>query len=345
MALTTGVQAASVTPASDWYTNVLAPVLTANGWTHLPQISAVNAGTTDVVEPWYSAATGIVGTVYTGCILYLETDNTNARIRIRVSEVYDSAGAGGPPVNRCKWAASGITTSSTATTPGASFAMNDNFGPIFVTPGTAAAVGFVTIPTSVNGFAYWVGGGASRFLAANNSGGYPHFALAGGPIETLLAASDTTSVYLAGSQSTGGGTDPSWTISTSSCGNVRTSREPLTTTNISGAFCFQIARALPDLQSTNTNDPMGAIGTAHKYHTSLVVSPAVMHGMNGAVWGVIRSHRAIVTGMIVTASAANGAAAGDTITAGGVIYIVIGAALIGSSAAVNHVYAIDSSQF
>ena len=159
MSLTIGVQGASATPATDFHTNVLAPKLTANGWLQLAQIAAATAGTTDVVEVWHTAATGIAGTIYTGCIIFIETDNTNARIRIRVTEVYDSSVAGSP-ANRVKWAAAGITTSSTATTPAASYAMADTFGPLFVTAGTTSKVGWVEIPTSISGFAYWVGGGA-----------------------------------------------------------------------------------------------------------------------------------------------------------------------------------------
>lgn len=344
MSLTIGVQGASATPATNFYTNILAGVLTANGWTHLHQVTAATAGTTDVVEVWHSAATVIASTVYTGCILYIETDNTNARIRIRVSEVYDSAPTGSP-ASRVKWAAAGITTSTSATTPVASYAMADTFGPIFVTPSTTALVGYVTIPTSTSGFAYWVGGGASRFLVCNNSGGSPHFCLAGGPIETLLVSADTTSVYLIGGQSSAGGTDTSWTQSTADNGNVRTSREPLILASQAGAFCFRLGRAIPDPQATNITDPMGAIGGLHKYHTTFVASPAVIHGISGIVWSFGRSHRSIVTGVVVTGGPANGAVAGDTFTVGGVTYTIIGGSISGASAAVNHIYGVDASAF
>lgn len=346
MSLTIGVQGASATPATDFYTNVLAVVLAAKGWTHIEQISAATAGTTDVVEVWKSAATGVAGTVHTGCILYIETDNTNARIRIRVSEVYDTAPTGSP-ASRVKWAAAGITTSSTSTTPAASYAIADSFGPLFVTPATTSKVGWVEIPTSASGFAYWAGGGASRLLVANNSGGNPHFCIGGGPIETLLASGDTTSVYLIGGYSTAGGSDPSWALTTSNCGNVRTSREPLSTVSVAGAFCFQLGRAVPDSMVTNITDPMGALGFAHRYHTTFIVSPAVMHGASGAAWATLlaRSHRAIATGVIVTGCPSNGAIAGDTIAAGGTTYIVIGSSAMLANAAINHLYAVDANAF
>jgi hypothetical protein len=345
MALTVGIQGSSATPATDFYA-ILNTKLTALGWLNLAQIAAATAGTTDVVEVWHSAATVIAGTIYTGCIIFIETDNTNSRIRLRVSEVYDSSVAGSP-ANRVKWAAAGITTSSTATTPAASYAMADTFGPLFVTAATTSKVGWVEIPTSIAGFAYWVGGGASRLLVCNNSGGNPHFCLAGGPIETLLASSDSTSVYLMGGYSTAGGSDPSWAISTSNCGNIRTSREPLSTVSVAGAFVFQAGRAIPDSMVSNVTDCMGALGFAHRYHTTFIVSPAVMHGMSGSSWGtaVARSHRAIVTGLVVTGCPSNGAIAGDTITAGGTTYTVIGSSVMNGNAAINHLYAVDASAF
>ena len=344
MSLTIGVQGPSATPATDFYA-ILATKLAALGWLQLTQIPLATAGTTGNVEVWHSAATIIAGTIYTGCILYIEVNDAGPWLRIRVSEVYDSSVAGSP-ADRVKWAAAGITTSATSTTPAASYAMADTFGPLFVTPATTAKVGYVTIPTSVSGFAYWVGGGASRFLVCNNSGGNPHFCIAGGPIETLLGSGDNTSVYLIGGQSTAGGTDTSWTLSTAENANVRTSREPLIIASTAGAFCFMLGRALPD-ESTlgNTAYAMGSLGGLHKYHTTLVVSPAVLHGVNGLVRSFGRSHRGIVTGVVVTGGPENGAMAGDTLTAGGVVYTIIGATISGNAAAVTHVYGVDSSAF
>ena len=344
MALTVGVQGASATPATDFYTNVLAVKLTALGWLNLAQIAAATAGTTDVVEVWHSAATVIASTVYTGCIIYIETDNTNARIRIRVSEVYDSSVAGSP-ANRVKWAAAGITTSVTATTPAASYAMADSFGPLFVTAATTSKVGWVEIPTSASGFAHWVGGGAARLLVANNSGGRPQFCIAGGPIETLLTSGDTTSVYLIGSYTTVGGQNTSYTLSTTEPCNVRTSREPLILTSTTGAFCFHLGRANPDTQLASTAEPMGALATAHKYHTTMVASPAVMHGMEGITPSLGRSHRAYVTGVVVVAGPSNGAIAGDSFVSGGVTYTILGNCIVSGSAGCNHIYGVDSSAF
>lgn len=347
MSLTVGIQGASATPATDFYA-ILSTKLTALGWVHLEQISAATAGTTDVVEIWYSAATVIAGTIYTGCILYIETDNTNARIRIRVSEVYDSS-VSGTPASRVKWAAAGITTSATSTTPAASYAMADTFGPLFVTAATTSKVGWITIPTSALGFSYWVGGGANRFLVVNNSGGYPRFCLAG-LIETLLASGDTTSVYLMGGMTTTGLADPSWSLITSETANIRTSREPqpYATVSQAGAFCFQATRAIPPIVHNANADAMGAIGNlfpTHKYHGYLVVSPAVMHGINGTVYNYGRSHRAFITGMVVTNGPTDGVNAGDTITVGGVVYTIIGSCPGTNVTSTNHVYAVDSSAF
>ena len=349
MSLTVGIQGASATPATDFYTNVLSVVLTARGWVHIEQMSAATAGTTDVVEVWKSGATTVAGTVHTGCILYVETDNTNARIRIRVSEVYDSAPSGSP-ASRVKWAASGITTSATSTAPIASYAMADTFGPLFVTPATTAKVGYVTIPTNALGFSYWVGGGASRFLVCNNSGGFLRTCLAG-LIETLLGSGDTTSVYLMGGASITGLADPSWTLTSAEGCNVRTSREPQPYTALSsqaGAFCYRVSEAIPQaINVTYTTNPRGALGNLfplHKFHGYPVVTPAVLHGMDGIAYTYARSHRGFITGMIVTHCPADGVNAGDTISVGGVTYTIIGTTL-STTNTVNHVYAVDGSAF
>jgi hypothetical protein len=88
MAVTTGTAGVSATPATDLY-NLLATAMTANGnWTEQSDspVSAVNAGTVDIVRVW--KCTGGAVNFY----VFIEVDNTNLRLRFRLSEYWDTAG-------------------------------------------------------------------------------------------------------------------------------------------------------------------------------------------------------------------------------------------------------------
>ncbi len=327
MSITTAVQGASGTPATDLY-NQLATVLTAAGWTHIHQQTAATMGTTAAVDVWKDPAATVASNVHTGCILYVEVDDANTRLRVRCSEKYDSAATGSPATN-VKYPCPG-NQSGTAQTPTANYTFSESFLTLFQTQGTSASVGWVNIPCSAAGFTYWVGATTTTALLANNSGGNSHWCYAGLQ-EYLAAAGGAGAVFLAGRMNATND-DVSWTfLSASSAGNARSSREPLTTTSTAGAFCFGIGHSSP--QGTQA-DLGGSLTANHKWHTVLVASPAFLHGVaSSGDWTGPRSHLARISELIVF-EGITAPTIGDTLTISGVTYIILGRGTSGIAAGV-----------
>jgi hypothetical protein len=294
---------------------------------------------------YYSSSTTVATNVYTGQIIMIEAldttgatafatntagnnNRTGPAVRIRICEVYDDA-ATGTPANKVKYAAQGISAASVSQTPNANNARSDSFGPIFTVTdtitSTTPSVGWVHLQLSESGFGYWIGADATRLLASVNSNG-GMMALCG-KVETLLATGDTVSVYLAGnSVSTAATTQAcSWLIGTGTWGGVRWSREPLITASTTGAFVGHIYGHLSQVDVTATNAVLGKIGTTHKYHTTQVAHPAFLHGIASttSIGASLRSYRAKLNGFVVGWGNAN-ATIGDTLTIGGVAYIIVG---------------------
>lgn len=300
MALTTGVQAASATPAADQYT-LIASALTAASWTHIHQISAAVAGTTDIVEVWKSPATTVVGAVHTGTILYFEVDNTNARIRVRASEIYDDAAAG-TPASRLKFPAAGVAGALVAVTPSASAAVLDTFGTVL---GAGANVGYIEMNCNASGFDYWLGANANTFVYFSNSGSLINQCIAGhlqyaGDKNT---AQGSVAVFIVGNAKTTTTGTTSWALSMGTSGGswstARTSREP-GSASVSTVVAFVYGIGGPSVGSTffgsiNTGGP-GTPGFPNRFFTHTVMYPAWLHGAAGGAgtaWGnTAGSHRA-----------------------------------------------------
>lgn len=324
MALTTGSIGATATPADALY-DVITPLLTAAGWVYVEQVSAVDAGTTAIVEVWRNAASD--------CYVLFEVDDTNARLRIRCSEQYNSA------TNKVKYPVPGNAV-GTAITPTVNYAVSEAEETIFQAQGTGQKVGWINIPTSAGGYSYWLGVNSNTVLVANNSGGVAHWGVAG-RLETLCPTADTTTVFLAGRGVTDN--DVSWTTSASAFGNTRTSREPLTTTSAAGNFCYHMDHTWPCRGGTAVG---GNPTTPHKWQTLMVVSPVVLHGLISNAYSDTRDHRAVMTGFIVFVSSTD-YPSGDTITAEGVVYTLVGHAgpMNGSTSGMNHWVGVDGGIF
>lgn len=163
MALVTGNQAASATPATDLY-NTLVTSLNANNWeeettrTYTDLImGSQNGGTWKV---WVSASTtngagtpvagsaaNISSGIYTGCILIIEIDNTNARLRFRTCEKFDSSLASIASFNATTTVATEIFTK---TTHGLAVGDSVYFRNIVNTTGISTATQYYvnTVPTA-----------------------------------------------------------------------------------------------------------------------------------------------------------------------------------------------------
>lgn len=285
MALTTGAQAASATPAADQYT-LIAAALTAASWTHIHQISAAVAGTTDIVEVWKSPATTVVGAVHTGCILYFEVDNTNARIRVRASEIYDDAAAG-TPASRLKFPAAGVAGALITITPSASAAVLDTFGTVL---GAGANVGYIEVNTSAAGFDYWLGANANTFVYFSNGGGAINQCVAG----KLQYAGDKNTaqggvaVYILGNGKTITTGTTSWALNSSgsngSWSTARTSREPgRASTSTIVAFAYAVGGSTWGVTHLSAASvyPSGSPGFPNLFYTHTVMYPAWLHGAAG----------------------------------------------------------------
>ena len=329
MAIVTGSQGASATPATDLYTT-LTTAMGLVGWTYIEQATAAEAGTTAACEVWASASTtGPASNIYTGCLVLIEVDDTNSRLRFRCVEKYDTSAAGAPAAQVARpCPGNDSSTSQTPTVNSAYAGADTTYVTIFQAQGTSSKVGWVNIPTGGGGFAYLYGVLADDILLANNSGS-DNFVIAGlttanGAWVSPLVAGEA-GVYLGGRMST---TDNnvSWTqTAASKSGNIRTSREPLNTGQaLQGAFCFGADYLFPGVsQSAASNAAMGTLTTNHLYHSAIVVSPCYVHGWGStASPGAGRSHRAALTGFIVTLGTEP--QYGNTVTSDGIAYILLG---------------------
>jgi len=307
VALTTGSQGASATPATDFYTNVLAGLLSAKGWTQTVDspVSAVNAGTTGPVRVWKGPDNDIY------CLL--ELDDTNVRIRMRTSEQYDTA------LHQVKYPAPG---NSGAMTPTVNYAVSESFLTIFQAVGVGQLVGWVSIPTPAAGFSYVTGvraGGTGQSLVVIGtvSAGVSHWGMLGRLTNVFAEGGGASIVFLA-SRSSGADDDNSW-----SGAGARTSREPQSTASVTIAFAFRVAQSWPP---SNVAELGGSAANVHKWITKMVASPSVLHGEGAAsAFSAIRTHLGVIKDSIVFSIAASTSAdQGNTVTVGSTVYTVLG---------------------
>lgn len=359
MAIFSGAQAASATPATDQY-NLIATALTAAGWIEetTRTYTAGIMGTTAACKVWFAPSVTTPSTVtsgvYTGLLLSIEVDDTNNRLRFRCMEVFDSSLSATPSSNT-KWAAPG-NNGGVAITPTANYAISDSFVAHFQAQANGQAVGWVNIPVGASGFDYWLGANATKVFYANNSSGVPaHVVL--GRIEYLGTSGGSTACFLLASVLTTSTTNGSWTMSASSCvSNVRTSREPLNTVSTTTAFVFMPQPLVP---LAGAQEIAGRVGINHQWLSPYIVFPVYLHGQ-GTSTSVIAAARGLLstlseficTPVVDTSSTAapqRVPALGDEVTAGGVTYLSLGVSSLLSAGTNNQVCGVgllvDESQF
>ncbi len=321
MAVTVGTAGSSATPATDLY-NLLATAMTANGnWTEQSDspVSAVNAGTVDIVRVW--KCTGGVGAFY----LFIEVDNTNARLRFRISEYWDTTG------HKLRQPAGGGTaanaTDNTSVTPTANGTVTDSDTTIGSTNPNVSFVEVKVLGTAYN-YLYEVRNNlmtvASRVSATN------YFCIVGCFNSLVQSLSDTSPFVLLGHMTNPGlsGTAGSSTASN----NGRFTRMPgLGAVSTAGAFCCGIvplislsARPNAALANYTSFKPIGGSATTNPWYNNLLVFPAILHGLwfgePGNRFGMRGYLQNFVTGFYVTEPSA----CVDTLTIGGLTYYPLG---------------------
>jgi len=315
MAITSSSIAASGTPATDMYTALTGLMTT---WTHVEQVSAANAGTTDIVEVWRNSTSKVY--------VLIEVDNTNARLRFRCSEGYDAATH--TVIHPCP----GVQ-SNTAQTPNANDSVTGtedaNDVTIFQATGTTSKVGWVEITVSAGGFNY-VAGANDDEVILSTSPSRVNWVHAGRVPAADNFTPDTTIVFLGGRATTTLNQNVSWTIvAGTSLGNYRVSREPNQGANaLTGAFAAQI----DSIQKSNEVAAAwgGQPGTAHKWLTNMVAYQAYLHGGVGSAQNAaIRSHLCKLSSLAVAGHDTHtiletGLAVGDTVTVDGTTYYILG---------------------
>lgn len=359
MAITSGAQAASATPATDQY-NLLATALTAAGWIQetTRTYTAAIMGTTAACKVWFAPSVTspaiVTSGVYTGLLLSIEVDDANARLRFRCMEVFDSSLSATPSSNT-KWAAPG-NNGGVAITPTANYAVSDSFVAHFQAQANGQTVGWVGIPVGISGFDYWLGANATKVFYANNVAGAPaHVVL--GRIEYLGTSGGSTACFLLASGITSSSTNGSWTMSASSCAaTVRVSREPLIAVSTTVAFVYTPNPLVP--MSGNVA-AMGAVGTIHQWLSPYVIFPVYLHGQ-GSTTSILAAGRGLLSTLsefvcsIVVDTSVSGARAsvpalGDEVTASGVTYLSLGVSGLLSSGTNNQVCGtgllVNESQF
>ena len=318
MAVTTGVNLASGTPATDLRGFIITKLVTDKGWTYIGSKTAATCGTTADVRFYASPNTTVASSIYTGCIVAVETDDANLRCRIRVMEKFDDSATGSPATNT-KWAAPGNTGSQTVT---ANEAVDDSYLALFQSLGSGQKVGWVDITVNASGYFYLLGANDDCFFVATMSGGTVYggvfcqlvgflgdFGTGSGGASVLLLACNTSTTAGSGS----------WSPSTSIWGNGRMSRMP-NVTGVSGTFQVATSGSFPFATST---DPFGHLGsTRHNFYRSYPLFPAYLHGTGSSTWDSGRALIAALPDLYVTPSngsttSTNCPAPGDEIEADG----------------------------
>lgn len=341
MALTTGT-INSATPATAFY-NLMATAFTNAGWTNLSDITAATAGTTAANKVWVTADTSVASSVYTGCIVFIEVDDTNNRLRIRCAEKYDSSSAGSPATGTVKWAVPGCDA-STNKTPTANYAFSDSFQTLFQAAAAGQIVGWIelTVLTS-SGFNYWIGVNANRFVFFSNASGVVDLCYGGyAAYQGDVAASNKPVFLVASLQTSSSTTSGSWTISNASAtptANARVSRDIGAPATAGTAwFCFDVDA--PSRSPNTTNQHFGGPGAGPLvYYTEpYMVFPAWLHGaiyptlsatsiLNGRACFATLPEAVVKpapTAGAVTFDRTMGPFIGEQVTVGGTTYTAVG---------------------
>lgn len=316
MAVSVGTNPGSATPALDLY-NILAAALGANAHWSLASDSPQNAdGGTANCRVW---------TNDNGFTVFFSVDDTNARLRIRTAESWNTT------THRLRQPASlggatNATIDTTAVTPTASNTVTDTDTLI---DATNPMISYAEIACGAGGFTYLYEVRNALITVATRSGGANTYAIAGHFTSLVQSVSDTHPLCLFSHTVKKLGSTGSVTSAAHAFGCV--SRSPQITTSTAGAFAAEI-QAIHFNTFGGYNGTSGApsgIGaaTGSKYYNNALASQAIIHGTAAGKIGPSRAFRGYLLDFIVTVTgSASEPAVGDTFTVDGVTYYFLGLA-------------------
>lgn len=324
MAVVTGTQGATATPASTLWATIEAALAGNANWTQSgltnPTLSAADAGTTANVEIWKN--TSLANPFY----MCFEIDDTNARIRVRVAENYETGGAA---VKKIRQPAGGGTTAATSDATSVTPTANDTVSDSDLSWGsTNPNVAYIQLNVAAGGYNYLYKVEDKLLTVATRSGGANGFVVVGNFTSLSNLYSDTHPVMLLGHAFN----SPSWTPSTTAQRAIAFTRCPgQGAVAKTGAFCGGISPLhhpnynSADAVNAEASGPY-AFSVASKFFTNTtLVTTAIVHHAEGSCIQAGRAFRGYLPdfGAAMVRSATE-PTLGDTVVVDGTTYYWLG---------------------
>lgn len=326
MAVVTGTQGATATPATTLWATIEAALAGNANWTQSgitnPTLSAADAGTTAACEIWKN--TSLANAFY----MCFEIDDTNARIRVRVAEAYETNGAA---VKKVRQPAGGgavaTTTDATSVTPTA----NDTVTDSDVSWGsTNPNVAYIQLNVSAGGYSYLYKVENKLLTVATRSAGVNSFVVVGNFTSLSTLYSDTHPVMLLGHAYTA----IAWTPTTGAQRTVQFTRSPgQGAVAVAGAFSGGVAplhraifEASPTPANTDAQMPFASTVASKFFANTTLVTTAMVHHANAGSIAAARAFRGYMPdfGVGLAAGAPTEPAVGDTVVVDGTTYYWLG---------------------
>jgi hypothetical protein len=324
MAVTTGSAGISATPATDLY-NLLATAMTGNGnWTQQSDspVALATAGTTADVRVW--KCTGGAAAFY----VFFEVDDANTRIRVRMSEFWDTT------AHQLKQPAGGGTVvgalDTTGVTPTANGTVTDTLTNIGSNNPQVAWSQITVLGTAYN-YLYEVRDNLITF--ATRVAGANTYAIAGNFTSTVQALTDSFPIILLGHAGTGlNNTSGSSQASNSG----RFTRLPgFGASSVTGgfaAFVYPLLHAGFNGGGGSVADAFSSLAgvATNPWFTNPLVSPILIHGAQQNSVGARRGFRGTLPNFVIGYYTTEPAVVTDTISISGVTYYPLGRAYTSS---------------
>jgi hypothetical protein len=319
MSVTTGTTGVDATPATTLY-NLLATAMTANGnWAEEADspVAAATAGTTADVRVW--KCTGGAASFY----VFIEVDNTNNRLRFRMSEYWDAT------AHRLRQPAGGGTVASatdgTSVTPTANGTVTDTDTTI---GSTNPNVSFVQVNVLGSAYNYLYEVRDNLITVATRVSATNYYCIAGCFTSLITALTDSFPLTLLGhpsntglSGTAGGG---------ASSNNGRFTRLPgFGASAVVGGFsCFAVPLMCQMFNSSGsgTINFFSSIGgtTSNPWYTNHLVCPVIVHGAESNSYASRRGFRGHLPDFVAGYYTTEPAVVTDTVTVSGVTYYPLG---------------------
>lgn len=294
MAVSTGTQGASATPATDLY-NIISTALSGNAnWTQSgvtnASMSAGDSGTTAATQTWKN--TGGVATFFVN----FEIDDTNARIRIRTAEDFDGFSAAAAKKIRqpaaLTNASSATNTDNTSVTPTVNSSVRDTdhtWGELGTVSGSGVVgVGYAEVGAHGSGYNYFYEVRNHLLSIATRSNGVNYAMMVGEYTSLITTTTDSHPLFIFESPSGGKRMGSSATENTTNHSpHMVFSRSPqVGNVATTGPFCGQFRPVhngnLGAVSSPGLDTAGFGASTTSKYQNNAQASQAIIHGSNTA---------------------------------------------------------------